>query len=110
MTGRPPKGTHYTLTEGGKIVWSLNPSQRLGLMVTDRNFLLYSLTLESTSHLWSFTVAHSNVAGTPLTLQPKRLAINLNGYWLLEGVHYTVQWPMVHLTSDRYLRRPGHNA
>jgi hypothetical protein len=63
MTGRPPKRGHITLTEGGKIVWSLNPSQRLGLMVTDRNFLLYSLTLESTSHLWSFTVAHSNVGG-----------------------------------------------
>lgn len=101
------EGTHYALTEDGKIHWTLNPSQRLGLMVTDKNFLLYSVTLESVSHLWSFTIAHSDVAGTPLTLQPKRLAINLNGYWLLEGVHCVVNWPVVHLTSDRYLRTTG---
>lgn len=99
-------GTHYTI-DRGILTWTMNALSKRGLMVSDKKFLLYSTDFTSGDGNYHFTIAHSDTPGTPASLQPKRLAINLNGRWLIEGVSCVVKWPVVYLTSDRHLNAEG---
>lgn len=99
-------GTHYRIVDG-VLTWLVDPNGKTGLMVTDKKFMLYSLDLNSGDGNYHFTITQGTALGDAATLQPKRLAINLNGHWLTEGVNCVVQWPVVYLTSDRYLNATG---
>lgn len=104
---KPAKaGTHYSIVDG-TLTWLVDPNGKTGLMVTDKKFMLYSLDLNTGDGNYHFTITQGSALGDVATLQPKRLAINLNGRWLTEGVNCVVRWPVVYLTTDRYLNATG---
>lgn len=96
------QGKHYQVA-GGVLTWLIDPNGKMGLMVTDRMFSLYSFDLDTGDGNYHFTLTQGSALGDAATLQPRRLAINVNGRWLTEGVNCVVKWPVVYLTSDRYL-------
>ena len=100
-------GTHYTVDNTGVLNWMMDKNAKCGLVVTDRYVGMVELELDGGDGNYHFTIPHSNVSLAPATLQPKRLAINLNGYWLTEGLNCVVNWPVVYITSDRYLKATG---
>lgn len=99
-------GTHYDIANG-TLVWKMDVNGKCGLVVTDRYVSVYEVELDGGDGNYHFTLSHPVTRAEPATLQPKRLAINVNGHWLTEGLNCVVQWPVVYITTDRYLKRTG---
>lgn len=98
------EGVNYRMV-GNVVTWIHSTSKYEGLVVTDKNFLLYTSQFSALSAVYNFDITHSNVAGTPLTLQPKHLALFLNGHPIIENLDYRIgTWPQCTLISTKYLK------
>lgn len=104
------EGVNYQMV-GNVVTWIHSGTKYEGLVVTDKNFLLYTSSFSALSAVYSFDITHTNVLGTPLTLQPGRLALFLNGHPIIENLDYRVgTWPNLTLTSTKYLNLGGTNV
>lgn len=103
------EGVNYKMVDN-VVVWLHSTSKYEGLVVTDKYFLLYSSTFSALSGVFNFDITHTDVPGTALTLQPKRLELYLNGCALIENLNYRVDWPTCTLISTQFLYVDGPNV
>lgn len=81
------------------------------MLRTDRDFLAYDTTAIADSGVLTFLLTEvSDVDGDlierPLTVSWLQLDIFLNGYSLIEGIDYSVDYPRVVVHSKRHLKQP----
>ena len=98
----------YTI-QNGHAVWGLDQNLYYTAIKSDASALVYTLQLDPPDGLYRFTVTntefHQGVSALrPMTIPPGMLEVWLNGYSLIEGLDYFVQWPEVVITNKRYLR------
>jgi hypothetical protein len=104
------EGVNYQLV-GNVVTWIHSTTKYEGLVVTDKNFLLYTSQFSALSAVYTFDITHTNSPGTALSLQPGRLQLFLNGHPIIENLDYRMgKFPQLTLTSTKYLNVGGTNV
>jgi hypothetical protein len=104
------EGVNYQMV-GNTVNWLHSTTKYEGLVVTDKYFLLYTSQFSALSAVYTFDITHTDTLGTPLTLQPGRLALFLNGHPIIENLDYRMGvFPQLTLTSTKYLNVGGPNV
>lgn len=101
---------HHTI-KNDKLIWITDQTNYTTLVRSDRSFLDYDLLIKSASGYFSFNIIQkvlfNNESKYVKMFVPMGcLDIYLNGYSLVEGIDYIVDFPKVVIISKKYLIDP----
>jgi hypothetical protein len=104
------KDLHYVIKDG-VFTWLTDQSEYTTLVRSDKNILDYDLLIKNTDGYFSFNIVQkvlfkNSVKYVKMFVPLGHLDIYLNGYSLVEGVDYVVDFPKVVIISKRYLDDP----
>lgn len=112
ITGGPLYALNKVSEQTTNLVW-LDPTLNDGyttMIRSDRFMLLYNLDLPLQRGLLDFTISQKaligdNIGFIKMLVPMGQLDIFLNGYSLIEGVDYIVDFPRVIITNKKYLNK-----
>lgn len=105
------EGEDYVLLNG-KVYWNLSAAQWHVCVKNNQHFLSYVIDQDATDGLTIFSIqANEDDVFAPenrvLSIPVGKLDIFMNGYPLIEGVDYFVNWPTVVVCAKRYYVSEG---
>lgn len=101
-------GTNEYMIINNSLVWNIDPTLNYTLVRSNKNILTYSLNLMENNGLLNFSLehmqTHAGIAQMHLMQIPMgELDIFMNGYSLIEGIDYVVNFPDIIITNKSYL-------
>ena len=113
ISGGLPDHKWIDITESGLftvannlLTWGSSVANHYLMVRSARTFLVYDITLTSTGGCYEFVISSSV---SPLTIELGQLDIFMNGYSLIEGLDYTINYPAVYITNTSYLVSGNQN-
>lgn len=98
----------YNIDSNGKLTWLVNPNLYLTAVRKDCDFLAADVELDRIDRLLLFSIQTDNVYQDKgelkgwLEIPPGELDIFLNGYHLVQGIDYHVNWPEVCIVNTTF--------
>jgi hypothetical protein len=104
----------YTLTDG-VLSWAIGGNDHWLAVRTDRRFISYDTEVEMNDGLLNFTIMEKIGSDplaerVPMTIPMAQVDITMNGFSLVRGVDYYIQFPQVFITNRLYLQQPVEEA
>lgn len=104
----------YTVNNG-ILTYLPDEPNALVMVRTDNKFLTYELDLVAANGVLTFNIAEKINLGFGLETRASeipwlQLDIFLNGYSLIEGLHYHVKYPRIVIFDKKYLIQPAHTV
>ncbi len=100
-------GSKYIIDElTNAITWLIDRTRRMPVVWSDKSFLSYSFDCDMSEGIAEFSITHydSNYDGYyPLLMPPETLELWIEGYSLIEGLDYFINWPKVVICNKGYL-------
>lgn len=100
--------TKYNIDPDGKLIWLVNPNLYLTAVRKDCDFLAADVELDRIDRLLLLSVQTDNVYQDKgelrgwLEIPPGELDVFLNGYHLVQGIDYHVNWPEICIVNTTF--------
>lgn len=115
VTGKPTfkwtdvTGTGQYAVQNDTATWLIDTTKNYTLVRGDTRFLAYDLSIPMTAGVLQFTltqqaVRFNQIQNIVMEIPAGELQLWLNGYALIEGVDYFVQFPQVVITNKKFLK------
>lgn len=85
-----------------QLTWLIDPVGQLGAIKGTSQFVSYTQTITPIHGIYRFTLNHQ-VPGNVLPIPPGVIDVWLNGYSLIEGVDYYVDFPEICIVNKKHL-------
>lgn len=98
----------YQIDDTGKLTWKVSPSSYLTAVRKDCDFLDNTIELDRMDRLLLLSIQTDNLYQDRgelkgwLEIPPGEMDVFLNGYHLVEGIDYYVNWPEICITNIIY--------
>ena len=99
----------------GTLNWKLETSSHMLQVRQDNKFLMYNLSMRPEDGLLSFNLQEivqidDSIVKQDMIIPLGELDIYLNGYNLIEGIDYYVDFPMVQIVNKCHLKQPADDT
>lgn len=91
----------------GVVNWTHRNADFVGAVKQNDKVICYDITSDDRDDLYRFNFTNQEGVDDYLAIQPETVLIWMNGYTLVPGIDYHMEWPQVVVFNKRYLEDDG---